>query len=226
MKLQSLYENQEAVSPVIGVILMVAVTVIIAAVIGSSALGIGQSVQETAPTTSFSAETEKITFDDGPVNGGSGTGNTHEWRSVVITHESGDSVDPDNIEVTVDGIPAYAVTRPDPLDFYSFTQSDYTDVIKPWDQATNKGENGITAGDTTTITHATTNYQEAGSAVGEDDIVYAYGDSSPHRLVGGNYPSNWAEGDGHQLQPGQTVRVIWTGDSDSSVTLYEYEIDG
>ncbi len=40
--------NEEAVSPVIGVILMVAITVILAAVIGTFVLGLGEDVQQTA----------------------------------------------------------------------------------------------------------------------------------------------------------------------------------
>lgn len=40
--------EDSAVSPVIGVILMVAITVILAAVIGSFVLGLGEDVQETA----------------------------------------------------------------------------------------------------------------------------------------------------------------------------------
>ena len=44
-----LNDDDRAVSPVIGVILMVAITVILAAVIGSFVLGLGNSVQQTAP---------------------------------------------------------------------------------------------------------------------------------------------------------------------------------
>jgi flagellin-like protein len=41
-------QDDSAVSPVIGVILMVAITVILAAVIGTFVLGLGENVQETA----------------------------------------------------------------------------------------------------------------------------------------------------------------------------------
>lgn len=48
MKLTELFTNEEnrAVSPVIGVILMVAITVILAAVIGTFVLGLGDQVQQ------------------------------------------------------------------------------------------------------------------------------------------------------------------------------------
>lgn len=51
MKLRQLFddsENERGVSPVIGVILMVAITVILAAVIGTFVLGLGDSVSQNA----------------------------------------------------------------------------------------------------------------------------------------------------------------------------------
>ena len=54
MKLKQLFADDDAVSPVIGVILMVAITVILAAVIASFVLGLGQSSDEVQPNTSFS----------------------------------------------------------------------------------------------------------------------------------------------------------------------------
>jgi len=52
MQLKNLFADEDAVSPVIGVILMVAITVILAAVIGAFVLGIGGS-QDQAPQASF-----------------------------------------------------------------------------------------------------------------------------------------------------------------------------
>jgi len=45
--------EDRAVSPVIGVILMVAITVILAAVIGTFVLGLGDQIGDTAPQASF-----------------------------------------------------------------------------------------------------------------------------------------------------------------------------
>ncbi|MXR41008.1 type IV pilin [Halobaculum sp. WSA2] len=53
MKFKQLLDDDRAVSPVIGVILMVAITVILAAVIGSFVLGLGNSVQQTTPNANF-----------------------------------------------------------------------------------------------------------------------------------------------------------------------------
>jgi len=76
-------ETDRAVSPVIGVILMVAITVILAAVIGAFVLGLGNDVSETVPNAQFDVE-----FDG---------------SDAVITHEGGDNVDNDSISVQVDG---------------------------------------------------------------------------------------------------------------------------
>jgi flagellin-like protein len=58
MQLKQLLTEDRAVSPVIGVILMVAITVILAAVIGTFVLGLGQNVQST-PQASFSFDFDK-----------------------------------------------------------------------------------------------------------------------------------------------------------------------
>ncbi|WP_410766796.1 type IV pilin [Haloferax sp. DFSO60] len=83
MQLKQLFTEDRAVSPVIGVILMVAITVILAAVIGTFVLGLGDQVSETAPQASFS-------FDyDG--NG-----------ALTITHESGEAINAGQVTITGD----------------------------------------------------------------------------------------------------------------------------
>jgi flagellin-like protein len=57
MQVKQLFTDDDAVSPVIGVILMVAITVILAAVIGAFVLNIGGS-QDTAPTASIQWATQ------------------------------------------------------------------------------------------------------------------------------------------------------------------------
>jgi len=52
MQLKNIFTDEDAVSPVIGVILMVAITVILAAVIGAFVLGIGSS-QASPPKASL-----------------------------------------------------------------------------------------------------------------------------------------------------------------------------
>jgi len=85
MQLKNLLTEDDAVSPVIGVILMVAITVILAAVIASFVLGLGETTSET-PTASFS-----FGYDDtvAPDPGG----------VVTVTHDSGDPIPAENIVV-------------------------------------------------------------------------------------------------------------------------------
>lgn len=74
------HSTDRGVSPVIGVILMVAVTVILAAVIGAFVMGFGPS--ESAPTASFSmSESED---------------------AISITHQSGESVPAEQLFIVID----------------------------------------------------------------------------------------------------------------------------
>ena len=73
-------DSDRGVSPVIGVILMVAITVILAAVIGAFVLGLGDQVSNNAPQASFS-------FD-------------FNQSDVTITHTGGDSIENASVYVT------------------------------------------------------------------------------------------------------------------------------
>jgi len=89
MELKRLLNDDDAVSPVIGVILMVAITVILAAVIASFVIGLGDSNQTTAPSISFSTDydsstdTLSLTVDN--------VGESVEKQNVAITGDSGSS---------------------------------------------------------------------------------------------------------------------------------------
>lgn len=89
MEFKNLFDDDRAVSPVIGVILMVAITVILAAVIGTFVLGLGDQVQNTTPRAQFG-------FDKG-------TQNASGAYNATVTHESGDSIDGANLNVSVNG---------------------------------------------------------------------------------------------------------------------------
>jgi flagellin-like protein len=58
MNIKQLFEDDNAVSPVIGVILMVAITVILAAVIASFVLGLGDSAGDAAPQVTVKCNTD------------------------------------------------------------------------------------------------------------------------------------------------------------------------
>jgi len=95
MQLKQLLTEDRAVSPVIGVILMVAITVILAAVIGTFVLGLGDQVSESAPQASFSFD-----FNDS--------------EGVNVTHEGGETLEKGNIDInSSDGL-TQVTPFPDP----------------------------------------------------------------------------------------------------------------
>ena len=73
-------DSERAVSPVIGVILMVSITVILAAVIGVFVLEFGSSVSDSPPTVQFD-----MTVDSG---------------NATILHEGGDVFEADSVSIT------------------------------------------------------------------------------------------------------------------------------
>ena len=91
-KLKSLIGEKRGVSPVIGVILMVAITVILAAVIGTFVLGLGDNLQQ-APQAQINAEDAS---DGSPVTGGSSA------DVLDIKHRGGDSLNTQDIEIRVE----------------------------------------------------------------------------------------------------------------------------
>ncbi|MFB6251947.1 MAG: type IV pilin [Halobellus sp.] len=81
MNIKKLFTEDRAVSPVIGVILMVAITVILAAVIGTFVLNLGQEVQQSSPQATF--EINSTSLDNG--------------NNATITHTNGDSIEAANL---------------------------------------------------------------------------------------------------------------------------------
>ena len=83
MDLKELFTEDRGVSPVIGVILMVAITVILAAVIGAFVLGLGDQASTTTPQASFDFE-----FNSSGAN---------------VTHAGGDNIDNESVYLTSPG---------------------------------------------------------------------------------------------------------------------------
>ena len=95
MKPRNLFNTDDrAVSPVIGVILMVAITVILAAVIGTFVLGLGDSLGDNQPTAQISASLDIDATNNATVsidhNGGDSIP-AGEMRVVVSSDEAPDS---------------------------------------------------------------------------------------------------------------------------------------
>jgi flagellin-like protein len=88
MKIGKLNKNEEGVSPVIGVILMVAITVILAAVIATFVFGMGGSLNEAPPTVSITAQNNGAdsTLDIMINHNGGETLRGSEWK-ISVTKE-------------------------------------------------------------------------------------------------------------------------------------------
>jgi flagellin-like protein len=89
MDLKHLFEEDRAVSPVIGVILTVAITVILAAVIGTFVLGLGDRVSILTPSASFS-------FDYTNQDPGNDT--------LEISHNGGDTISGSGLSLSASGV--------------------------------------------------------------------------------------------------------------------------
>ena len=112
MNFKQLFTEERAVSPVIGVILMVAITVILAAVIGAFVLGIGGD-QSSTPSASISLDADVA---DDP------SGSTIE-----IVHNGGQTLELDDLQLSINGTievdPVSGVEDADPGDTLSSGQS-------------------------------------------------------------------------------------------------------
>jgi len=86
MNIKALLDDDRGVSPVIGVILMVAITVILAAVIGTFVLGLGSNVGNNAPSATFNWD----------YSGGDSGGD------LTVTHQGGDAIENSTIDITSD----------------------------------------------------------------------------------------------------------------------------
>jgi len=83
-KLKAVLDDDRGVSPVIGVILMVAITVILAAVIGTFVLGLGDSLEQ-APQAQIAVE-----YDSGSSN-------------ILVSHDGGDTIPVGELDIIIDG---------------------------------------------------------------------------------------------------------------------------
>ncbi|WP_137286801.1 type IV pilin [Halorussus salinisoli] len=113
-------DEERAVSPVIGVILMVAITVILAAVIGTFVLGLGDRVSQASPNAQF---TFKYSQDAVGSN-----------DAVNITHDGGDGVESSQVNVSIDGTNAWgAETGADGDNNFKSGGSSWSDKITAGD---------------------------------------------------------------------------------------------
>lgn len=113
--------SERSVSPVIGVILMVAITVILAAIIGAFVLSLGDQVSNSPPQAAFDWEFSN--------------------NNASITHGGGETVDNSTVEITIEGNIAY----PNSDSITAYRSTDWGDPISTGDEVILY--HGTTAGD-------------------------------------------------------------------------------
>jgi FlaG/FlaF family flagellin (archaellin) len=84
-----------------GIILLVAVTIVLAAVLGTYALGMTEEVSGPVPQASFETEIRQTSF------------GSADYNIVYLTHKYGDKIDGDNLRITVNGRQAWDVAGMD-----------------------------------------------------------------------------------------------------------------
>jgi flagellin-like protein len=128
MNIKALLNDDDAVSPVIGVILMVAITVILAAVIASFVLGLGDQ-NNPAPTADFQFDWENDT-------------STATTGDLTVTHGNGDSITAENLYIRGDGLGTTSGGSADPPGKWSdVTSAGTSDEIGAGDSVTIIGTN-------------------------------------------------------------------------------------
>jgi FlaG/FlaF family flagellin (archaellin) len=90
MELRQLVRGEQAVSQVVGVVLMVGITVLLAATAGSFFLGLTNDKQTTSPRVAITTDYDASSA-------------SPPEESLKLTHESGDTVQADRVDVVVKG---------------------------------------------------------------------------------------------------------------------------
>ena len=140
--------NEDAASPVIGVMLMLVVTVVIAAVITAFATGMAGDSTSTTPMALFEAENQNV--GQVTINGDSYT----VIKSFDLVHKGGDEVSAENIQIVIE---------PEGQDFGYGIQ-----LVRKLNDVTNFGGDSLTTGERIRIT---LNYNTTDERVVDGDLV-------------------------------------------------------
>jgi flagellin-like protein len=232
-KSEWIVENQRAVSPVIGVILMVAITVILAAVIGAFVLEIGDQ-QETAPKTSLDSEQKRLHYN---FDNNKGDRHNANFTTVFITHAGGNTLDVDQSEIAVNGNATVWGSRghdgqldipggqPQPNFFPTLGTNEKTEFSsgERWSFFTYGGEH-ITVDDPSNWAPSDENAARFHPCSGGWVL----------RIIGSADPpfTRWFDGRcaprnrfGNPLQSGDNVNVVWEASSGGKTqTLFKYTV--
>jgi flagellin-like protein len=205
--------DRRAATPVIGVVLLVAVTVVLGAIVAVYASDITQSMQQPHPTVSASADQTDTTIDAQRLDG-----RLKEFQSIeyTIRYQVGEPLDEDNLRVTVNGNRALGYTRTTPI-------RDPHRPVYLW-----AGTGTVHAGSELTIVaywHDDTVVDSFDTGKFEDryDVMT---DGSPGVFDVSAVGTH--EGRTHDVAPlerGDTVRIEWVSDDgETSIVLFEDDV--
>lgn len=200
--------DTRAAAPVVGIVLMVAVAVILVATVGTALSGV-VNTSDVAPQAAFSVDqTEAFVIATG--------GRNQSFTAVTITHESGDRIDHDRVQVRVNGQKAYGINRTGDqcakAGMWRATGANCARTL--WNDSSS-----VTAGDSITIVHRQDQYTFEGNG-----YTISSGGPPSRSLYVQNHDPVFGDGNGSRLQltDGDTIRVIWESESgDTSTTLFE-----
>ena len=132
-------QTDRAVSPVIGVILMVAITVVLAGVIGVMVFGLADDLGDTTPSAT-------LDIDDVGINSSDEVGN------FTLAHDGGDAIEAQDLSVIVAGSTIDHVAElsdGELVDGDTFSAGESVTIVFEEEDETNVEE-----GDSITVTHA------------------------------------------------------------------------
>lgn len=143
--------DERGVSPVIGVILMVAITVILAAVIGAFVLNLGSNLGQTGPSTQLSVSDASDNYDG-----------SSDSALAEISHKGGDQVKASDLKIVI--------TTPSDTTITLDPPSTASDGLKAFDQPSTSGNaaSSLSVGNSWYI--VSTGSNSPPTATGEYDI--------------------------------------------------------
>ncbi|MBX0297867.1 type IV pilin [Haloarcula nitratireducens] len=156
MQIRNLFDDDQGVSPVIGVILMVAITVILAAVIATFVLGLGENLSSTAPQASFSFDYE---------NNGGGAAD-----KLVVTHDGGDTISASSLTFVASNVEGSDTDGP------AYTTNVRIVNANSWSDIGSSGD--VAAGSTVTLNGDDFVYDPSGSTNALDGTADQDGDTN------------------------------------------------
>lgn len=207
-------DDNLGVSSILAVVLILTSTVVVAALVGTTALEINSIVDESPPQAQF----EIVQNNQYEVV--SDRGGNAELKAVTITHTGKEEIDFEKLRVTVNQEPAYAYTTD--ADYFTEHDNGWAGPIEPW-----QGDDTISSGDETTIIASTSYIEDSDVTVDPETkqrVLFNFGTKTTEELGELWFDGSWQATNGDSLlESGDRVRVSWESGEESQI-LAEHKI--